>query len=355
MIVHTVIPLLVAFFVCAIMGPRVISILTKQKMKQTVREEGVKAHLKKSGTPTMGGIMILISLFLGSIFYVFRYSEIVPILILTLGFGIIGFIDDYLKAIKKHSDGLKASQKMILQIIVTAGFALYLTFATNISLEMLIPFSDGRMIDIGWFAYILMFLAVIGTVNGTNFTDGLDGLATSVTVVVATFFTFVSLFLPRFVCVMYSPEVFVFGATSTEFANVYPLTAAMVGALLGFLLFNRYPAKIFMGDTGSLALGGFVIGTAYVLQMPLFVLIIGFVYVVEVLSVMIQVVYFKKTAGKRVFKMAPIHHHFELDLEKLSYTPVVSFPKRGWSETRIVVVFTTITVLLCLIAFMGVS
>ena len=350
---NIIIPLFVAFFTCVIIGPKVISILAKQKMKQTVREEGVEAHLKKSGTPTMGGIMILISLFLGSVFYVSRYSEIIPILILTLGFGIIGFIDDYLKAIKKHSDGLKASQKMILQIIVTAGFAVYLTFATNISLEMIIPFSGGRMIDMGWFAYVVMFLAVIGTVNGTNFTDGLDGLATSVTLIVAAFFTYISLFFPV-VCVMVSPEVFVFGSTNMRFIYVYPLTAAMVGALLGFLIFNSYPAKIFMGDTGSLALGGFVIGTAYVMQMPLFVLIVGLVYVVEVLSVMIQVVYFKKTGGKRVFKMTPIHHHFELDSEKLSYTPLVQFPKRGWSETRIVTVFTTITVLLCLIALMGV-
>ena len=352
MIEHIVIPLFVAFFTCVIIGPKVIAILTKQKMKQTVREEGVEAHLKKSGTPTMGGIMILISLFLGSMFYIFRYPEIIPILILTFGFGVIGFIDDYLKAIKKHSDGLKALQKMILQILVTAAFAVYLTFFTNISLEMLIPFSGGRMIDIGWFAYVVMFLAVIGTVNGTNFTDGLDGLATSVTVIVAVFFTIVSYFswlLPR----PLPSDVFSCWGATVIF--VYPLTAAMVGALLGFLIFNSYPAKIFMGDTGSLALGGFVIGTAYVMQMPLFVLIIGLVYVVEVLSVMIQVVYFKKTGGKRVFKMTPIHHHFELDSEKISYTPVMNFPKRAWSETRIVTVFTIITVLFCLIAIMGLA
>ena len=360
MVINIVIPLMIAFFVTLIIGPFIISFLGKLKMKQTERTDGAKDHLAKAGTPTMGGIIILISLFLGSIFYVSQYTRMIPVLILTFGFGVIGFIDDYLKVVKKDPDGLKSLQKMILQIIVTAGFAVYLTLADFFTLYILIPFSGGNRIDIGWLAYVVMFIAVIGTVNGTNFTDGLDGLASSVTLVVAAFFTVVSFvishnqygwiteILPNI------PENVVGPTVLWINWGVYPLGAAMIGALLGFLLFNCYPAKIFMGDTGSLALGGFVIGTAYVMEMPLFVIIVGFIYVIEVLSVMIQVAYFKMTKGKRVFKRTPIHHHFELDSEDLDYSFKIQFPKKGWSETRIVTVFTTITILLCLIAYMGV-
>ena len=240
------------------------------------------------------------------------------VLFLTVAFGLIGFLDDYLKVVLKRSDGLMPMQKMALQIIVTAVFAFYLVKVADIPLTMLVPFSNGYYLDIGWMAVPLLFVAVIGTVNGTNFTDGLDGLASSVTVLVATFFTVVAI-----------------GTKS----GIEPVTCAVVGALLGFLLFNVYPASVFMGDTGSLALGGFVAGTAYMMQMPLFILIVGIIYLVEVASVMIQVTYFKKTGGKRFFKMAPIHHHFELC---------------GWSETRVVAVFSIITALLCLIALMGV-
>lgn len=189
---------------------------------------------------------------------------------------------------------------------------------TDVSLAMKIPFFPGHEIDFGILTIPILFVAVIGAVNGVNFTDGLDGLASSVTIMVATFFSVVAI-----------------GTKS----GIEPITCAVVGALMGFLLFNVYPAKIFMGDTGSLALGGFVAGTAYMLQMPLFLLIVGLIYVVEVLSVMIQVTYFKATHGKRFFKMAPIHHHFELC---------------GWSETRVVAVFSIITAILCLIALMGV-
>lgn len=312
-----VIPVLISFVLSVIMGPIVIPILRKMKMKQTERVEGVESHLQKVGTPTMGGVMILASIVITSLFYVKDYPKIIPILFVTLGFGLIGFLDDYLKVVMKRSDGLYPKQKFALQIVVTAIFAYYLVNVTNTPLTLLIPFSGGKYWNIGWLAIPLLFVAVIGTVNGVNFTDGLDGLASSVTVLVATFFTVI--------------------AVGTK-SGIEPITCAVVGALMGFLLFNVYPASVFMGDTGSLALGGFVASTAYMLQMPIFIIIVGLIYLVEVASVMIQVTYFKKTGGKRIFKMAPIHHHFELC---------------GWSETRIVAVFSIITAILCLIALLA--
>ena len=315
---QVVIPGLISFVLSLVLGPVVIPFLRKLKMGQTERVEGVQSHLKKAGTPTMGGVIILASVIITSLFYVKDNPKIIPVLFLTVGFGLIGFLDDYLKVVMKRSDGLYPKQKMGLQIVVTAIFAYYIVKVAKIPLTLLIPFSDGKYLDLGIFAVPLLFVAVIGTVNGTNFTDGLDGLASSVTVLVATFFTVV--------------------AVGTK-SGIEPITCAVVGALMGFLLFNVYPASVFMGDTGSLALGGFVIGAAYMMQMPLFVIIVGLIYVVEVLSVMIQVTYFKVTGGKRFFKMAPIHHHFELC---------------GWSETRVVAVFSIATAILCLIALMGV-
>ena len=315
---NVIIPILISFVISLLVGPIVIPFLTKLKIGQTEREEGVQAHLKKAGTPTMGGVIFLTAIIVTSLFYVKDYPKIVPVLLLTIGFGIIGFIDDYLKVVLRRSDGLLPMQKMLLQIILTGIFAFYVVKIAHIPLTLLIPFSGGKYWDIGWVAIPLMFIAIIGTVNGTNFTDGLDGLASSVTVIVAAFFTAVTLAFN---------------------GGVAPITSAVLGALMGFLVYNVYPSKIFMGDTGSLALGGFVSGVAYMLQMPLFVIIVGLIYLVEVISVILQVAYFKKTGGKRLFKMAPIHHHFELC---------------GWSETRVVSVFTIITVVLCLIAFMGV-
>ena len=311
-------PVLIAFAISVLLGPVVIPYLRKLKMGQTERVEGVQSHLKKAGTPTMGGIIFLLSTVVTSLFYVKDYPKIIPVLFLTLGFGIIGFLDDYLKVVLKRSDGLMPMQKMACQIVVTGIFAFYLMKFTDIPMTMKIPFFPGHELDLGILTIPVLFIAVIGTVNGVNFTDGLDGLASSVTIMVATFFS-----------------VMAIGTKS----GIEPITCAVVGALMGFLLFNVYPAKIFMGDTGSLALGGFVVGTAYMLQMPLFIILVGMIYVVEVLSVMIQVTYFKATHGKRFFKMAPIHHHFELC---------------GWSETRIVAVFSVITAVLCLIALMGV-
>lgn len=311
------IPVLISFVLSVILGPLVIPVLRRLKMDQTEREDGVQSHLKKAGTPTMGGVMILLAVVITSVIYIGRYPKIIPILFLTLGFGLIGFLDDYLKVVMKRSDGLYPKQKMALQIVVTAIFAFYMVKFAGVPLTMLIPFSGGRYLNIGWLAIPLLFFVVIGTVNGVNFTDGLDGLASSVTVLVATFFTVVAI-----------------GTKS----GIEPITCAVVGALLGFLLFNVYPAKVFMGDTGSLALGGFVAGTAYVMQMPLFILIVGLIYLIEVLSVIIQVTYFKATHGKRIFKMAPIHHHFELC---------------GWSETRVVAVFSVITAVMCMVALLA--
>ena len=307
---HVVIPVLIAFVISLVLGPVVIPFLRRLKMGQTERVEGVQSHLKKAGTPTMGGIIILAAVVITSLFYVKDYPKIIPVLFLTLGFGLIGFLDDYLKVVLKRSDGLLPWQKMALQIVVTAVFAFYLVNYSNVSLTMKIPFWSGHYLNLGWFAVPVLFFAVIGTVNGVNFTDGLDGLASSVTLIVAVFFTVVSL-----------------GMNS----GVEPITCAVVGSLMGFLLFNVYPAKVFMGDTGSLALGGFVAGVAYAMQMPLFIILVGLIYLIEVLSVMIQVSYFKATHGKRIFKMAPIHHHFELC---------------GWSETRVVAVFSVVTCLL---------
>ncbi|MEE1250920.1 MAG: phospho-N-acetylmuramoyl-pentapeptide-transferase [Lachnospiraceae bacterium] len=317
MLYHAIIPVLIAFVISAALAPLIIPVLKKLKVGQTERKE-LESHQKKMGTPTMGGIIILLSVTITCIFYMKDYPKIIPVLFLTVGFGIIGFLDDYLKVVLRRSDGLLAWQKMLLQIVVTAIFAVYMVKVSGVSLEMLIPFSHGKYLDLGWWAIPLLFFAVIGTVNGVNFTDGLDGLATSVTIMVATFFSVVAV-----------------GTAS----GIEPITCAVVGALLGFLLFNVYPASVFMGDTGSLALGGFVAGTAYMLQMPLFILIVGFIYLIEVLSVIIQVTYFKKTGGKRIFRMAPIHHHFELG---------------GWSETKVVAVFSIITALLCMVALLAI-
>ncbi len=298
-----------AFGIVAALGPLVIPALRKLKVRQTEREE-LKSHQAKSGTPTMGGIMILLAVAASSLLIgITDLSQILPVLLLTLGFGLVGFLDDFLKVVLRRSDGLLAWQKMLLQIVVTTLFFVYIAMDQATTLRIWLP--GGTWVWLGWAAIPILYIAVVGTVNGVNFTDGLDGLSSSVTVPVAFFFMIAALHR---------------GNGSAVVAG------AVAGALLGFLLYNCYPAKVFMGDTGSLALGGFVSGMAYMLNMPYIILIVGAVYLVEVLSVMIQVSYFKLTHGKRIFRMAPIHHHFELG---------------GWSETRVVTVFMVITILLC--------
>ena len=293
-----VIPVIISFVISVILAPVIIPFLRRLKASQTERTDGVKSHLSKAGTPTMGGLIFLIAVTVTSLLYIKDYPKIIPILFLTLGFGLIGFLDDYLKVVLKRSDGLLPAQKMAGQIVVTAIFAFYLIRFTDVKLTLLVPFSHGYYWNIGWVAVPLLFVAVIGTVNGVNFTEV---------------------------------------AVGTQ-SGIEPITCAVVGALMGFLLFNVFPAKVFMGDTGSLALGGFVAGTAYMLQMPLFLILVGLIYLIEVASVIIQVTYFKKTGGKRFFKMAPIHHHFELC---------------GWSETRVVAVFSIITAILCMIGLLA--
>ena len=311
-----VVPVIISFAVSVILSPVIIPFLKKLKAGQTVRDDGPKTHLKKTGTPTMGGIIILLSVVITSIFYVRDYPKILPVLFLTLGFGIIGFLDDYIKVVLKRAMGLTPFQKLAGQIIVTGIFACYVTQILKLDLAMKIPYLRNQFLDFGIWNIPVMFLIVLATVNGTNFTDGLDGLAGSVTVIIATFFSVIAIGMK---------------------SGIEPVTCAVAGALLGFLLFNVYPASVFMGDTGSLALGGFVAATAYIMQMQLFIPIVGFVYAVEVLSVVLQVVYYRISGGKRIFKMAPLHHHFELC---------------GWSETKIVACFSIVTAILCLMALM---
>lgn len=317
MVNETILAVIIAFVISAILCPIVIPFLHKLKFGQQVRDDGPQAHLKKQGTPTMGGLVILSSIIITSLLYLKDYPKIIPVLFVTAGFGVIGFLDDYIKIVMKRSEGLNPGQKLAGQIIITGIFAYYIITSDEIGTLMLIPFTGQYLVMPVWLFVPALFFIVLGTDNGVNFTDGLDGLCTSVTILVATFFTIVAI---------------------GENSGISPITGAVVGSLLGFLLFNVYPARVFMGDTGSLALGGFVASSAFMMQMPLFIAVVGLIYLVEVLSVIIQVTYFKKTGGKRIFKMAPIHHHFELC---------------GWSETRVVAVFSIITAILCLVAYLG--
>ncbi|MBR6451340.1 MAG: phospho-N-acetylmuramoyl-pentapeptide-transferase [Lachnospiraceae bacterium] len=309
--------LLLSFALSALLGPVMIPFLHKIKFGQTIREDGPQSHLKKSGTPTMGGVIFLLPLVITSLLYARRYPMVLPVMLMTVGFGVIGFIDDFVKVVLKRSMGLTALQKMSLELIVTAAFVWYMLCNGTVDLSLRLPFTHGRFLDIGIFAVALLVLAVPGTVNGANFTDGLDGLSSSVTCVIALFFALVSIELD---------------------CGIAPVCFAMLGGLLGFLLYNVFPAKVFMGDTGSLALGGFAVSCAYMTHTPIYLIAVAIIYLVEVLSVILQVGYFKISHGKRIFKMAPIHHHFELC---------------GWSETRVVAVFTIVTILFATIAYIG--
>jgi len=272
--------------------------------------------LKKAGTPTMGGIMIIVSLLLSAILFLQGNKEGMALVLLTLAFGLIGAWDDLMKITKRRSLGLRAYQKFLLQMVVSLVFIFYCFTLPGFSTYILIPFI-GTYWDLGIFYAPLICFIMLGTVNGANLTDGLDGLNAGVTLLIVAFFLFAAL-------ASYSPTL--------------PIAGAAVGSLLGFLLFNAYPAKVFMGDTGSLALGAFVAGLAILLGMPLWLGIVAIIYVIEVLSVILQVGYFKLTKGKRIFKMTPIHHSFELS---------------GWSETKIVAFFYVTTTIAGLIGYLA--
>lgn len=308
----------ISFAISAVLGPVFIPFLTRIKFGQTVRDDGPESHLKKNGTPTMGGVIFLAGMLVPALMQIPYCDKVIPVLILTFGMALIGFIDDYVKVVLKRAMGLKAWQKMSLQIVLSVAFGLYLTYMTDADMTMKIPFMQGMSVDLGWAAIPFMIFVVIATSNGTNLTDGLDGLAGCVTLVVSVFFCIASVMTGE---------------------GVEGVAAAFAGGLAGFLLYNSYPARVFMGDTGSLALGGYVAGMAYALHMPLIIIIVGIIYVIEAVSVILQVGCFKITHGKRIFKMAPIHHHFELC---------------GWPETRVVAVFTIITALACVLALCGI-
>ncbi|WP_415318914.1 phospho-N-acetylmuramoyl-pentapeptide-transferase [Clostridium perfringens] len=308
-----VMAIVISFIVASILGPIIIPLLHKLKFGQNIREEGPKSHLKKAGTPTIGGLIFIFATIITMFIMVRNPTDEAMIALYSfVGFGFVGFLDDLLKIIKKKNEGLTSGQKMILLLIVS-GFLTWYAYK-YIGTSINIPFLNGQ-INFGLFYIPFVMFYFAGVTNAVNLTDGLDGLATSVTVLVTTFLGIISYNLGHISLAIFC--------------------VALAGALLAFLRFNAFPARVFMGDTGSLALGGAVAMVALILKMPLILVLIGIIYVIETLSVILQVASFKLT-GKRIFKMAPIHHHFE---------------QLGWSETKIVSVFSIITVVFCFIAF----
>lgn len=310
--------IIIAFIITVVLGPIVIPLLQKLKIGQSIREDGPQTHLKKTGTPTMGGIIMIIAMLITVIISGIINADILDkniyiLIIATLGFGMIGFIDDYIIVVKKRNLGLKAYQKLIGQILLAVLLAAYHSSTSEMGTKLIVPFLKNQYIDLGIFYIPFIVFVVVGTVNSVNLTDGLDGLASGVTLIVLSFFGIVAL--------------------SWGMGSISLFSIALAGACLGFLIHNAYPAKIFMGDTGSLALGGAVSAIAVLLNIPLIIPIVGGIYFIEALSVIIQVISFKLT-GKRVFLMSPLHHHYE---------------QKGWKETKIVAIFWTITLILCLI------
>lgn len=311
-----------ALIVSLLLGIAVIPMLRRLKFGQEIREEGPAWHAAKSGTPTMGGIifivsiavMLIASVIIGMVFD-FPFGNLIDLLLvflLSLAFGVIGFVDDYIKVVKKRNLGLTAAQKFSLQFLVALVFATLVAVGGGTGTAIDVPFTRIDL-DLGWFYIPFVIFVMLATVNSVNLTDGLDGLATSITIVVAIFYLIMSDILSNSAMALFS--------------------ATVIGALLGFLFYNWKPAKVFMGDTGSLFLGGAVCGLAIMLKQPITLLIVGFVYVIETLSVIMQVTSYKLTR-KRIFKMSPIHHHFEMC---------------GWSEVKIVCVFTAVTAVLCVL------
>ena len=306
------------FILTLIAGPVVIPMLRRLKFGQTIRDDGPATHLKKMGIPTVGGLIFIIPMIITSLILVPGYPGILPVLLVTLGYAAIGFIDDMIKVVKKNKDGLNPKQKSFGLLLVSSAFAFYTAYHPELGTGMILPFLGiDAVVELPVWLFIPLVIIVMYLItNSVNMTDGVDGLAAGVTLIVAVFFTIVAMMKP-------------------EWDNVKMICAITAGGCLGFLDFNIHPAKVIMGDTGTLALGGVVGAAAVLMKMPWMLLVAGAIYAVESLSVFIQVVSFK-LRGKRVFKMAPIHHHFELS---------------GWKETKVVRVFWLITIVLCLIGF----
>lgn len=298
-----------------ILGPIMIPMLRKMKFGQTVRDDGPQSHLQKNGTPTMGGLIMMMGI-LGAVVFSNKFDSGTLIALISIfGFGLIGFIDDYIKVVLKRSLGLRAYQKIIGQFGLALGIAIYQQSTSPMGTKMIVPFINDFYLDLGILYIPFLMIVIIGTVNSVNLTDGLDGLASGITFIVASFFTIY--------------------ATIQGYTGLAIVMASVMGACLGFLKFNKYPAQIFMGDTGSMALGGAVAAAAVIMNISLVIPIVGGIYFAESLSVIIQVASFK-FRGKRVFRMSPIHHHFELG---------------GWKETKVVKVFWTTTLILSVIGF----
>lgn len=313
-----VITFILTFVLALLIGPISISALRRLKVGQTVRDDGPSTHLKKQNTPTIGGIIFLIPALIMSLIFSRTYPEIIPMALVTLGFGSIGFLDDFIKVVKRRKDGLYAWQKTIGLFLVSFIYIIYVTFFTDLGTATVIPFL-GIEYELHPVVYMMfLFVVLYAATNSVNLTDGVDGLCAGVTLIVMVFFTVVAM-------------------TRNEWEYIKIFCSIIAGGCLGFLVFNIHPAKVFMGDTGSLALGGAVASAAIMMKMPMIIVIVGGIYVVESLSVILQVASFK-LRGKRVFKMAPIHHHFEL---------------LGWKETKVVSVFWLVTLVLCFIGMLA--
>ena len=317
-----IISLLGGFVLSAVLGRFLIPALRAWKAGQSIREVGPTWHNNKAGTPTMGGIMFIVAsllcLITGGV--ISCEWDMLPVLGLALMFGAVGFLDDYIKVKKKRNLGLTGKQKIALQLVASVAFLAAMHFTGALSYELRFPFVEGVICTVPPMLYHAVALFIIlGCVNAVNLTDGLDGLSAGVTSPVMLFFTMAAL--------------------AVRHVGLATFSATLLGGLGGYLIYNFYPAKVFMGDTGSLFMGGAVVGLAFALDMPLVLLFVGIIYIIEALSDIIQVGYFKLSHGKRVFKMAPIHHHFE---------------KCGWSEIKIWVVFVTVTLIMCVVAYFGV-
>jgi len=313
---RSILALLVAFILSTVFTKLLIPILTKFRFGQNVRDDGPQTHLAKQGTPTMGGIAFIAAMVVTGIVFMHNNPQALAVIAVTTAFGLIGFIDDYIKKIMKHSQGFRAWQKLLAQIIVAVLFVWFWQTQDSYATIIQMPFFQYVVIDLGMFFPVFAVFIFLACSNGSNLTDGIDGLNTGVTVIILTFFFIVSLIV---------------------YAYITPAVGVAIGALLGFLIFNAHPAKVFMGDTGSLALGGLVAAVALMLHMPLLLVFVAIIYVIEALSVILQVGYFKLTK-KRIFPMTPIHHSFEV---------------KGWQETKVVALFYVITALGAFISFIA--